>query len=64
MEICGRTKHGINEIEDEIIEIINKRNKEDFIYDFLKFTIFQIQQLRLKMELIIFRRFRGSTFKE
>ncbi|EGO2536896.1 hypothetical protein IL088_001571, partial [Enterococcus faecalis] len=24
------------EIEDEIIEIINKENKEDFIYDFLK----------------------------
>ena len=43
----GGLNMALIEIEDEIIEIINKENKEDFIYDFLKFTIFQIQQLHV-----------------
>lgn len=32
----GGLNMALIEIEDEIIEIINKENKEDFIYDFLK----------------------------
>ncbi len=33
---AGGLNMALIEIEDEIIEIINKENKEDFIYDFLK----------------------------